>query len=244
MMRTLIWFFRFFGSLLLLTPKCNRLNKMKQQGDPKADELIGQAIAQWADMRMVAAGVTVEVTGQENIPKEPVVFVANHQGYFDIPVLLTRLDKPHPLISKKEIGQIPMIKKWMEMLDCVFIDRDNARQSVAGLNTAAQALREHGKSFIIFPEGTRSKGGPTHEFKNGGFKVAFKAGCPIVPICIDGTYRAMEANNYRIQPAHVKMTILPAIETKGMSREETKQIGERVRKEIEALLPEPLKIQN
>ena len=162
------------------------------------------------------------------------MFVPNHQSYFDIPVLLAWLDKPHPLVSKQEVKKIPLIRTWMEQLGCVFIDRDNARQSVAALGDAAREITGRGRSFVIFPEGTRSRGDAMGEFKNGGFRAALKAGVPVVPVVIDGTYRAMEANDMWIHPARVRVKVLPAIPTQGMSREESKAIGQRVHDMIAA----------
>lgn len=157
------------------------------------------------------------------------VFVPNHQSYFDIPVLLAWLEKPHPLVSKVEVKKLPLIRQWMELLGCVFIDRDNARQSVSALGEAAKTMVERQRSLIIFPEGTRSRGEQLGDFKSGGFRAALKAGVPVVPVVIDGTYRAMEANHMWIKPASVKVQVLEPIPTKGMTREESKQIGERVR---------------
>ena len=84
------------------------------------------------------------------------VFVANHQGYFDIPLMLTQLDKPNPLVAKKEIQKIPMIRGWMEQLHCVFLDRDDPRQSMECLRQAQELLGQ-GYSVVIFPEGTRKR---------------------------------------------------------------------------------------
>ena len=100
------------------------------------------------------------------------------------------------------------------------------------LNTAAQALREQQRSFIIFPEGTRSRGRQVGEFKSGGFRVALKNKAPIVPVAIEGTYQAMEAHHMWIHPAQVKVRILPAVYTQNLTPEEGKTIGEIVRQRI------------
>ena len=228
-MRTIIWFIYFWGYLLFAIPKMRRSQKTAAAGDLDArDAMVEPKVQRWARSLLRLAGVTVEITGLENIPQGPVVFVPNHQSYFDIPVLLAWLEKPHPLVSKQEVKKIPLIRQWMELLDCVFIDRDNARQSVAALGEAAKNMTQRGRSFIIFPEGTRSRGEEMGEFKNGGFRAALKAGVPVVPVVIDGSYRAMEANHMWIHPAFVKVRVLPAIPTAGMSREESKTIGQRV----------------
>lgn len=228
-MRTIIWFIYFWGYLLFALPKMKKAQRLAAAGDLDArDALVEPKIQKWARSLLRLAGVTVEITGLENIPDGPAVFTPNHQSYFDIPVLLAWLDKPHPLVSKQEVKKIPLIRTWMELLDCVFIDRDNARQSVTALGEAAKNMTQRNRSFIIFPEGTRSRGEQMGEFKNGGFRAALKANVPVVPVVIDGTYRAMEANNMWIKPAHVKVRVLPAVPTAGMSREETKAIGQQV----------------
>ena len=230
MIKTILWFTYFWLYLIFALPKLKRAQRLNAAGELEArDRIVEPTIQRWARSLLRLAGVTVEVSGLENIPGEPVVFVPNHQSYFDIPVLLAWLDRPHPLIAKQEIRRIPLIRSWMELLDCVFIDRDNARQSVTALGTAAANMTQRGRSFIIFPEGTRSRGEEVGEFKNGGFRAALKAGVPVIPVVIDGTYKAMEANHMWIHPASVQVKVLPPVPTQGMSREEAKCIGERVR---------------
>ena len=232
-MRTLIWFLFFWVTLLLLIPTMKKAQRLKADGDARgAKAIVDKKVFWWASSLLRLAGAEVTVEGKENIPRRPAVFVANHQGNFDIPILLTSLDSPHALVAKAELRNIPLIRSWMELLDCVFIDRSNARQSVTALREAADSMIRGGSSFIIFPEGTRSKGGPVGEFKNGGFKAAFKSGAPLVPICIQGSYRLMEAGGNWIHPAKVRVTILPPVETAGISKEESKTIGEEVRQQI------------
>lgn len=230
-MRTIIWFAYFWGYLLALIPSLHRAERAEREGNTLLrDEIVNREVAKWAGRLLRLAGVKVTVKGLENIPTdEPVVFVSNHQGYFDIPVLLSCLDKPHGLVAKDAVEKLPYIRNWMRLLGCVFIDRSNARQSVSALNDAARWLREDGRSFIIFPEGTRNHGRELLDFKNGAFKIAFKAKAPLVPICIDGTYKAMEARHNFIGPAEVILTILPPIATANLTKEESKEVGSQIK---------------
>ena len=99
-------------------------------------------------------------------------------------------------------------------------------------------LLNRGKSLIIFPEGTRSKGGPVAEFKSGSLRIAVKAKVPVVPVVIDGSYKVMEQNRWGIliRPALVKVKVLDAIETAGLTKEEGKDLHNRVRDLIVAQL--------
>lgn len=241
LLRTIVWFAYFFGALLALSPQMIHAKRMKARADAKAKEYIHHYVRMWAGTLLRIAGVTVTVNGQENIPKgRAVVFTPNHQGDYDIPLMLLYLDEPHALVAKIETMKIPLVRTWMKLLDCVFIDRSSPRHSMEAMRQA-QALVEDGKSVIVFPEGTRSKGDAMGEFKAGAFRIACKAGAPVVPVAIDGSYKVMEANKNLMKPAHVNITILPPIETKGMDRNTQRELAGRVAEQIRQAKDAPVK---
>ena len=125
----------------------------------------------------------------------------------------------------------------MKLLGCVFVQRDDLRASVRALNDAT-AIVESGRSFVIFPEGTRYKGeeGGVGEFKNGAFRIAVKTGAPVVPVAITGARALFENNGNRCHPGRVHICILPPIRTAGMNKAEQKQLPEAVRQTILAKL--------
>lgn len=233
MIRTVIWVVYFFAYLFFAQPMLWKVRKLRKEGKVEEhDRIVRTMVNNWALRLMKLAGASMEVTGKENIPEGPVVFAANHQGYADIPLLLTQLDKPNPLIAKKELEKVPLLRDWMTELNCIFIDRDNARQAMDSLKKANELLSE-GYSVSIFPEGTRSKGGEIKDFKGGTIRLATRAKVPIVPCCIEGTYNMLEANKgFKITPAKLQLHILPAIETADLSREEIKALDERLRSVI------------
>lgn len=232
-MRTIIWFIYFALSLILVSPFEWWAFHLKKNGRrEEMQRLVFRCVNIWATSLLKLAGVKITVEGKENIPKDGVcVFVSNHQGNFDIPVLLTSLDKPNGIVAKKEIEKLPFVKGWMYLLNCVFIDRENPRKAMSTINEAISLVKS-GRSMVIFPEGTRSKGGPVAPFKGGAFRICEKSGAPVVPVCINGTYKVMEANNNWLKPADVKIKILPAIETKDMERAQLKELSDIVREEI------------
>ena len=88
------------------------------------------------DKILKVTGVSLSVDGLENIPKDrPCVFVANHRSYYDIPLLLAGLEKPHGILAKEELEKIPLLNRWMKLLGCVFVQRDDATRA----KRAAQA---------------------------------------------------------------------------------------------------------
>lgn len=228
-MRTIIWFIYFGLYLVVLCPKLLWAKKLTRDGkQEQADAVILPAVGRWARSLVKLAGAKVEITGLENVPDCPAVFVGNHQGNFDIPILLGFLPKPYAVLSKKEVASLPFIKSWMLLFGCVFVDRKDPRQSVAAINEAAEVVRG-GRSMIIFPEGTRSRGETVGEFKSGAFKIAAKTLVPVVPIAMSGSYKIMEQNGSWIKPATVTIKILPPIKTADMTREQLRELEGNVR---------------
>lgn len=238
MIRTVIWFIYFFAYLLVASPLwlyCN--HKIKNGQRDQVQSKIESVVYNWAGRLIKLAGGNIEVVGTENIPEETAVFVANHQGDFDIPTVLTVTGKPRALMAKKSLAKIPGIHGWMNHLQCVFLDREDDKEAIRALMDSTKLVKS-GYSMTIFPEGTRSKGGPVKEFKGGAFRIATNAKVPVVPITIDGSYRMLEAHGY-IHPATIKVTIHEPIPTAGMSRQEVRELPERVRQQIMSVLPEP-----
>ena len=241
-MRTIVWFIYFWGFLLVKWPAMNKGLKALEAGDwETADRLAARYVPQWANRLLKLAGVTVTVEGKENIPAgRACVFAGNHRSYYDIPLMLTQLDAPHGLVAKKEIAGLPLVRGWMRLLHCVFLDREDPRKAMAALNEAIENLKK-GYSIAIFPEGTRNKGeeGTLQEFKGGAFRIATKAKAPVVPVAITGSRDIMENNHMWMHPAHETIRILPPIETEGLTREEIKALPERTAEAIrQNLLPQ------
>ena len=237
--RTIAMFLYLFGYMIVHYGTLRRGERALAAGDTETvEQLVDRHIPRWSRGILKVTGVTLTVEGLENIPKEgPCVFVGNHRSYYDIPLLLASLDKPHGILAKEELGKIPLLNRWMKLLGCVFVQRDDLRASVRALNDAT-AIVESGRSFVIFPEGTRYKGeeGGAGEFKAGAFRIAVKTGAPVVPVAISGARGLFEAHGNRATPGTVYVRVLPPIQTAGMSRAEQKQLPDAVRQTILAEL--------
>lgn len=237
-MRTIFWFISFAFTLIGTLPKLRKARRLQESGDLEAAEIyIHKQATKWMLGNIKRSGATVEVNGLENLPTDKtVVYISNHQGNFDIPLLMSYIDRPKGFISKIEAKKIPIIAEWMNLLHCVFMDRSTLKGSAGAIIEGIKVLKQ-GHSLVIFPEGTRSKGNQIGEFKSASFKLATKAGVPIVPITIDGSYKLMELNHNKIKPAYVKLTIHPTIPTKGLSKEELEHLPNQVYEIIKSSLP-------
>lgn len=235
-MKNFIFFIRFFFSLLSTIPMLWKVKRLEKKGQlTERDTYIHRVSTKWMKDNVTFTGSTVTVNGLENLPKEgPVVYISNHQGNFDIPLLMGYIDRPKGFISKIEIKKIPIINKWMELIHCVFMDRSSLKGSAGAIIEGIKILKQ-GHSLVIFPEGTRSKGDKMGEFKSASFKLATKSGVPIVPITIDGSYHLMEEKG--IRKGHVTLTIHPPIPTKELSKEELTELPDRVHQLIASALP-------
>lgn len=230
MFRTIIWFSHFGLSLVTNLFPMWKVSSLEKKGKiSEKEEYVQRVTTKWALSQLKYSGAEVSVYGEENVPSDiPVVFIANHQGNFDIPILMSYINKPKGFIAKIETLKIPLVRTWMKYIHCVFMDRSNIRKSAAAIIEGVKIIKE-GHSLVIFPEGTRSKGGPLGEFKAGSFKLATKSKAPIVPITIDGSFKLMEANGNKIKPAKVNLYIHPAIETANLSKEEQEALPEVVK---------------
>ena len=168
------------------------------------------AIVNWA-FRCVRflAGTRVDYLGEENIPTDtPVLYIGNHRSFFDIVLTYVRVPRPTGYIAKKSMEKVPLLSIWMRNLHCLFLDRENIKAGMQTILTAID-LMKNGKSICIFPEGTRNREeGTLLPFHEGSFKIAAKAGCPIVPMTINNSAAVFENQFPRIKKAHVIICLL------------------------------------
>ncbi|SEJ16029.1 1-acyl-sn-glycerol-3-phosphate acyltransferase [Bhargavaea ginsengi] len=222
-----------FGYLPFSIPALRQIRRMKSTA---ASEVLADTVSReprkWAAGILKRTNSEIKMTVRGDLPEGPVLFVSNHEGNFDIPVLIAHLPKPFGFMSKKEVKKLPVIRDWMEEMNCVFIDRSDRRSAVRSIRDMAEKLRS-GHSMLIFPEGTRSRGGQPGDFKSGFVRIAMEGGVPIVPVAIHGTSEIMEQNNNRIKPASVTVDVLEAVSHQEMldrsAAEITGIVQERIR---------------
>ncbi|HLR51577.1 MAG TPA: lysophospholipid acyltransferase family protein [Candidatus Avamphibacillus sp.] len=221
------------GSLFKLPKAKKRFNSREIKNE--IDKMIFSTPRNVSRKVIKRTGSKVYVKGQENLPEGTALYVSNHQGLFDILVLLGYLGKPVGFIAKKEIQRIPIINKWMKLIYCVFMDRKDRRQSVQAIREGIRNLKA-GYSMVVFPEGTRSRGSKLNTFKAGSLKLATRAKVKIVPITIHGTSQMLEENDGKVKPSKVTLTIEKPIlpeEYESMKNEELASIlKDRIEKNL------------
>ena len=183
----------------------------------------------WGRILLFAGGVKVRVEGLQNIdPDQAYVFAANHQSQFDIFALLAYLPTQFRWLAKKELFRIPFLGVGMKSAGYIPIDRSNRREAFKSIDLAAIRVRE-GTSIVIFPEGTRSTDGKLQPFKRGGFHLALKAGCDVVPVAIINSRNIVPKGSLRINKGTFAINIGKPISVKDYSKKEMGKLMNRVR---------------
>jgi 1-acyl-sn-glycerol-3-phosphate acyltransferase len=185
------------------------------------------------------SGIETIVEGAERIERgRAAVYAINHASNVEPPIIFHVLHELFPrlrILYKAELRKLPVLVRAFDLAGFVPLERGNRDQSLPAIERAAAGLRD-GNSFLIFPEGTRSRTGELLPFKKGGFIMAIKGQAPIVPVAIIGARNAMHKGSLVIQPVRVRVRFGEPVETKGMTLEDRDRLMAEVRARVQALL--------
>ena len=133
----------------------------------------------------------VKVEGRENLAKgQSYVFVANHQGAFDIFLIYGFLGRNFKWMMKRQLRNIPFVGKACEAAHHIFVDKRGPSKIRETYDRARETLRG-GMSLVVFPEGARTFTGHMATFKRGAFMLADELQLPVVPLTINGSFNVM-----------------------------------------------------
>jgi len=178
-------------------------------------------------------GLKVEVRGREHLdPAGPAVFMPNHQSFLDGPLVFLLVPRPLRVIVKQSVFRVPVLGQGMRVAGFVPVDRKGVRTGRAAIERAARAMKRRGHSFLVFPEGTRTRTGRLQEFRRGGFFLAAAAGAPIIPVSIQGTFALMPKGRVVPRRGPIRVTFHPPVPAAGAGPDEVGTLVARVRDEI------------
>lgn len=173
-----------------------------------AGEMFGYHVASlWARIFCMLSLVKVTVNGEENIDKNTsYVFVANHQGYYDIFSIYGYMKHDFKWMMKKSLGKIWLVGYTCKKMGHIFVDRSSPSAVRRTIETAEKQLR-NGMSIVVFPEGARTFTGKMGPFKKGAYQLALEFHLPLVPVTIDGSFKVMPRTRFLPRPGHIVLTI-------------------------------------
>lgn len=166
----------------------------------------------------ITCGLRYEVAGREHLPDRPAVFLAKHQSAWET-LAFPQVLPLFAFVLKRELLWIPLFGWSLAVLRPIAIDRAAGPRAIREMLSQGRSHLEHGRSVLIFPEGTRVAPGERRRYQQGGAMLATRTGCPVVPIAHDAG-RFWPRRSWFKQPGTVRVAIGPAIETEGRTAAE------------------------
>ena len=185
-----------FATLTLITLPFNRKG------------MVFHALARgWARVLLFICGVEVHVTGRDNLDRSKTyVYVSNHASLFDIPAIIAGVPDQIRIVYKRELERIPLFGWGLKWGSYIGIDRGKGTEAVRSLEKAAERIRK-GASVLLFAEGTRTTDGRLQPFKRGAFNLAIKAGVPVIPLTVNGSYHILPKRSVSVRPGRVNLLL-------------------------------------
>lgn len=192
----------------------------------------------WSRLTCYLALCPVHVRGREHIERgKSYVFVANHQGAFDIFMIYGFLGVPIKWVMKAGLEKIPFVGAACRAAGFIFVDNSSSKAAARSVREAERALKS-GASIAIFPEGSRTKTGRLGRFKKGAYQMAADQHLPIIPITLNGPFDVLPIGSLNLHRRPMEMVIHEAIPAESMdpSHESLQQMANRTREIIESSL--------
>jgi len=213
------------GSLSLLVSPFDRTGELQH------------ACARWW-CRLVAWTIfaRIRVHGVEHVQRgRPYVYMANHASLIDTPALFAYLPYQFRIIAKKSLFNVPFMGWHLRTAGHFPIDQQNPRKTALSLRRVIEGVK-NGRSLAVFPEGRRTDDGQLQKFEPGAFKLALRAGVPIVPVTIRGTFEMLPRTSLAPRPGRVDVILSEPIDTTEYTEKTLAALIERTHAAIAAHL--------
>ncbi len=214
----------FFGLISLV---CGLWDKSGRQ-----QHTVAQA---WAKSLLFLSLSPVTAVGLERLRVgQAAVYASNHLSYFDTPVLFAKLPFQFRIMAKHSLWKIPFIGWYLNRSGQVPIDQKDGRSAVASLARGVATLKT-GMPLVLFPEGGRTATGELQPFLSGCAFMAIRAGVPLVPVALIGTYELLPMHTYHLTPRPLLIVIGDPISTNGLTTRDADVLTRRLQETIAAM---------
>ena len=189
----------------------------------------------WARSLLRLALSPVTVIGLERLhPERVAVYASNHLSYFDTPVLFAKLPFQFRILAKSGLWKIPFIGWYLNRSGQVPVNSKDNRSMIASLGRGVTTLKS-GLPLVLFPEGGRTPTGEIQDFMSGCAFMAIKAGVPLVPVALIGTYELLPIHTYHLTPRPLLAVIGDPIPTTGLTTRDANALTDKLRASISAM---------
>ena len=171
--------------------------------------------------------VKIHTTGKELLPENVrFLLVCNHLNDIDPAVIMHEIPEAELcFVAKDEIcTKLTFVARAIHKLGGLFINRDNNREAAKTIVNATKLIKEDKASVGIFPEGYTSKTGDLQDMRNGAFKIAIKAECPVVICTVCGTKEAVK--HLLVKKNHIYFDVLKVLLADEVKALSTAEIGD------------------
>ena len=183
-------------------------------------------------------GIRVVTEGLDHVDaRRATVYCINHLSNVDVLVFEILLPKCPALraMHKAELAKLPILGTVLRTAGFVPVQRHNRARAFEAVDEAVAGLHA-GASFLLAPEGTRSRTGALQPFKKGAFVMAIKAQVPVVPIALIGPDVAMPPGRWYVTPTTVRIRIGAPIPSAGLTLDDRHQLAARTHAAMSALI--------
>lgn len=192
--------------------------------------VMGKGLARLA---LFLLGVKIQVRGREYIDKNKnCIYMPNHLSFLDGPIMVMLIPQNVRIIVKKEVFRIPVLNFAMRKAEFIPVDREGKEAGKQSIEKAVELTRQKKYSFLVFPEGTRSRTGDLQEFRRGGFFLAVDSYTPILPAVIKGSHELMPKHSFFVKRGKVEVSFLQAVSMDNYTRENMFELMDTVRSSI------------
>src|SRR3984957_6331551 len=193
----------------------------------------------WAKCSLAIAGSPIHVTGLDVLHNHPVaVYTCNHLSYMDTPAIFAALPFPFRILARSDLWKLPFIGWHLNRSGQIPVAADNPRASLSSLTNGGRALKA-GMPLFVFPEGGRSLDGQLGTFMSGPAYMAIRAGVPVIPMALVGTYELLPIHTRHFSPRPLELRIGAPIPTAGLTSRQSEPLTAELRHAIEELQAAP-----
>ncbi len=223
--------FRFWTSITLLSIVLGTVAILSALVD-RTGNLAHNIARLWNRLLCEWNGVDVELIGMENVRRDRAqIFIANHQGFFDIFALSGYLPLQIRWVAKSSLFRIPFVGWAMKAAGYISVERGDRKKSYRSFLETVGKVKS-GCSVVVFPEGTRSEDGTIGPFKKGGHLLALRSNAPMVPVTIIGTKDIIKKGSGTIHPGPVRIIFSPPVQIDKNGPKKGERVLESIRDTI------------